>query len=231
MTDAPLLDGPKIAGLSRAARLSRRKLATMIGVSQTAIKSIETGRNHDELNGRHLRLLADALGVKPAELFAAPPAAPPATNDDHLIVPGIVLAAPGGISAEAIALALQWTLDRVDRALRSAQATLVNSGLRLIEAPAHSWQLRPASSAAIREPPDDLTTELDRNTMQLAARIRRYEMTDRGRTLSTDDQASLAHLVALGLATVDCRWTGPHEQPDRPKVVSLQTNPAAAADD
>lgn len=208
MTDAPLLDGPKIAELSRAARLSRRKLATIIGVSQTAIKSIETGRNHDELNGRHLRLLADALGVHPIDLLAKPTVAAP-TDDDHLIVPGIVLAAPRGISAEAIALALQWTLDRVDGTLRDAQATLLNTGLRLIEAPAHTWQLRPATSAAIRNRPDDLTTKLDRNTVRLAARIRRYEITDGGRTLTTDDQASLAHLVALGLATVDCRWTGP----------------------
>lgn len=210
MTHAPLLDGPKIAELTRAARLSRRKLATMIGVSQTAIKSIETGRNHNELNGRHLRLLADALGVPPIDLLIKPTVVAP-TNDDHLIVPGIVLAAPGGISAEAIAHALMWTLDRVDRALRSAQATLSNTGLRLIEAPAHTWQLRPAVTAAIREPPEDLTTELDHNTMRLAARIRRYEITDRGRTLTTHDQASLAHLVALGLATVDCRWTGPRD--------------------
>lgn len=64
-------------------------------------------------------------------------------------------------------------------------------------------------SAAIREPPDDLTAGLDRNTVRLAARIRRYEITDGGRTLTAPDQASLAHLVPLGLATVDCRWTGP----------------------
>lgn len=208
MTQPPLLDGDKIAQLSRAARLSRRSLATMIGVSQTAIRSIETGRNHDELNGRHLRLLARALGVHPVELFARtrPRAIP---DDDHLVVPGLVLAAPAGISTEAIALALRWTLNRADRALRNAQTALSGSGLRLIEAPAHRWQLRSAICGALRELPDDVTTELDHNTVALAARMQRCEIIDGGQTLSVHDQRSLTELVALGLATISCEWTGP----------------------
>ena len=63
----------KVPGLARcriAAALSQRELAKSAGVSHVTIARLESG--HDA-HPRTIRKLAEALGVKPADLMAQPP--------------------------------------------------------------------------------------------------------------------------------------------------------------
>ncbi len=59
------MDRPDLADALRSTRealgLTRRALADQVGVSESYIGLLETGRKWDGLTSRHLRALADAL--------------------------------------------------------------------------------------------------------------------------------------------------------------------------
>lgn len=74
------MDTDALASLLRDTRaiagLSRRALAERVGISESYIGLLETGRKWEGLTTRHLSALADALGwdaLRRASVLAAPP--------------------------------------------------------------------------------------------------------------------------------------------------------------
>lgn len=65
-----LLDSQRIRELRHVRGFSARRVARHLGISATAVASLEAGANHAGLSLRVVIDLARLLGVAPAELFA-----------------------------------------------------------------------------------------------------------------------------------------------------------------
>jgi transcriptional regulator with XRE-family HTH domain len=114
-----VLDSTLLQNRRLQAGLSRRRLATLLGVSQTTIRGLEQGTNHLELNVRLLTRLAGALGCTPRDLFAAPDGATPAQADDRT-VEAAMLELRSRVHQDQLAAALGWTLTRTATGPRGA---------------------------------------------------------------------------------------------------------------
>jgi transcriptional regulator with XRE-family HTH domain len=180
MLDKPpaLLDGARIRTLRHAAGLSTRDLARRLGTSPTTITNLEAETNHDDLPLRLTANLASALGVAPAELYAMPPEQAPLPASDDRVIEAALLIAGAAISTSQLADALDWTLARVGKAVRTLTARHTQTGLRVQDC---GWQRH-----ALRAATEHLTAD-----QQHA--LHRLGPVQRGLTVDT---AALLHKVA-----------------------------------
>lgn len=153
--------------------LSQRALAQQLGTTTTVIRSLEDGRNHNDLSLRFVVNLAAALAVDPAALF-------PRTGMSSEDVPGADVrklgaafaAAQVGRSRERIARALAWNLDRLDRAMTDLAHSLAAVGMR-VERGSTGWKLRPDLAALTWD--DELRLEQARH-VERGLRLREAEL-------------------------------------------------------
>ncbi len=213
------LNGPLVRRLRLAGGMSRRELAPRLNVSQTAIRSIEEGRNHDELTVRHLRLLADVLGVPPAELFLERPASTSErTDEDTQRVIAALTSLRTPIHRDTLARWLGWTLPRTATALANAAATLDGTGGLVQLTSAGEARLMPAPT---RQPSGPMPTEVElpslgADALRLLKRLQAMSTsTARERHLSRRDRRQLAVLMEHGL--VD-EYGRPAD--DRPRITT-----------
>lgn len=64
------MDGDKVRAARKRAALTLRELAVVAGVHYVTLNRIERGKVKGDVYPSTLRKLADALGVKPAELMS-----------------------------------------------------------------------------------------------------------------------------------------------------------------
>lgn len=140
-----LLDSQRIRHLRHVRGFSVRRVARHLGISATAVTSMETGANHAGLPLRVIADLAHLLGVAPAELFdrdRRQPAAP--TTDDQAIEAALAITR-SATSTTDLGRALGWELARVRSAIEVLGHRQAHTGMRIHD---HGWQrhtLRPAT--------------------------------------------------------------------------------------
>ncbi len=194
-----LLDSQRIRELRHVRGFSVRRVARHLGISATAVASLEVGANHAGLSLRVVADLARLLGVAPAELFARvrdQPAVP--TTDDQALEAALAMT-QSATSTTDLARALKWDLARVRQALRQFEARLQQSGVRLHD---HGWQ-----RYALRSATEHLSDDQQRA-------INRIGPQQRGMTVET---ASLLAQVAEGV--VKREW---HRRSSAGQRVALQ---------
>lgn len=179
---------------------SIRRVARHLGVSATAVASLEAGANHAGLPLRVVVTdLARLLGVAPAELFARDGGQPAVPTSDDQAVEAALAMRRSATSTTDLARALEWDLARVREALTQLEGRLQQSGVRLHD---HGWQryaLRPA------------TEHLSDHQQRALNRIGPQQ---RGMTVET---ASLLAQVAEGVVTKE--W---HRRSSAGQRVALQ---------
>lgn len=199
------LNGPLVRRLRLAGGMSRRELAPRLNVSQTAIRSIEEGRNHDELTVRHLRLLADVLGVPLAELFLERPArTSERADDDTQRVIAALTFLRASIHRDDLARWLGWTLPRTATALANAAATLDGTGALVRLTAAGEAQIM---SAPTRQPTGPIPSQvqgqlppLGADALRLLKRLEAMSASSgRERHLSRRDRRHLSVLMEHGI--------------------------------
>jgi transcriptional regulator with XRE-family HTH domain len=138
------LDPTKVATARLAAGYSVHALARLLGVSQSAIRSLEEGINHRELNLGLLADLAHALQQPPADLFydQTPSHRPPAPDD--VVVEAALTELRGWTRTGHLAEALGFTLERTRAALQALGERLEGSGIQLESSTWGITRLRPA---------------------------------------------------------------------------------------
>ncbi len=208
MTTETLLEARRIRSLRLRAGLSRRAIAPQLALSQTAVRSIEQGRNHDDLTLRHVRKLAQALGVESHELLAPPPSRRTGTEDSAVIIAALQHAARP-LRREQLCEALKWPLSRVVAALDSAQRQLRGTGLNLIQTGHGQCRLDAAPDALddtavhrLSAPPDP-PTPLKGDALRLLKRLIERPPEHFERSLSDRDRAALPQLLANQILTLD----------------------------
>jgi transcriptional regulator with XRE-family HTH domain len=205
--DAPILDGQAIRRHRLAAGLSRRQVAPLLNLSQTAIRNLERGVNHDELTIRHVRRLAHVLGVGVSELLAQPPERAIAPEADAAVVGAALSRRTDSIHRDQLAFGLGWTLERTQTALERAQTNLDSCGLRLrIEGRGNCWLasgmdwLQPPQVSRLDEDCGPFA-ELNRQELALLHLIRSNPI-DAERKLRVRDRQRLGRLMEQGLVEV-----------------------------
>jgi transcriptional regulator with XRE-family HTH domain len=146
MTEILISDAIKIRRTS--AGMSELALGRAIGVSQTFIRNLEAGLNHESLTLRLVARLADVLGTDIAELVGAEPDASQPAPDDIRVEALLADAQPYSVAAHEIAAAFDWPLRRAYSALRQLRSRLTAGGTRLREASGGTWRIT-ASQASI----------------------------------------------------------------------------------
>lgn len=206
----PVLDCVKIRHYRVRASLTVRQLALRLAVSATTIERLEAGTNHDELNGRFFRLLADELGVALCELMPRPQTDVPSPAPDDIVIEAALACLDGAVPAAALAQALGWELGRVRQALAGLAERSQATGQRVHDAGWQKHRLRPATEhltdiqqrALHQLGPRErgLTTATARLLMQ----VKRGEVDDEWRrTASNADRVTFASLLDQGLVEID----------------------------
>lgn len=133
MNDPPdaLVNSRLALHLRIQAGLARRTLANQIGVSETVIRGIEDGHNHETLTLALVLRLATALGTTPPRLQTPDQTIQPPTDDD-VIVESALATLARSVPAHDLATALDWTLERTVAALKALQRRLHGTGQALI---------------------------------------------------------------------------------------------------
>jgi transcriptional regulator with XRE-family HTH domain len=126
----PILDIELIKNLRLSARLSRRALADRLGVSQTVVRTLETGADHGAYPLDFLVRLASELGSTPGALVQGRSSERQVEADDVKLEAALAI---GGreLRRPAIAKAFGWDLDRVTAAADALGRRLGGTGLML----------------------------------------------------------------------------------------------------
>jgi transcriptional regulator with XRE-family HTH domain len=134
-----LLDADLVRARRLELGLSERKLAALLGVSQTIVRGIEAGTNHKDLTLGDVQRLAGALSVEvhqlltPADADAAAPAGPVThtTHLDHAVTQlgALLYDIDRLLPVEALAATLGLTLDQTHEALDELDRRLRPAGL------------------------------------------------------------------------------------------------------
>jgi transcriptional regulator with XRE-family HTH domain len=126
------LDISLIQRLRSQRGLSQRGLGLEVGVTPAIIHRIENGEGHGDLSVHQVAQLAAALGVAPRTLFIEETVAERTTiHPEVAIVEAALATAAVAASAESLAAALSWSLDRTINALESLDQHLQGTGIRL----------------------------------------------------------------------------------------------------
>ena len=195
-----LLDNQRIRHLRHVRGFSVRRVARHLGISATAVTSLETGANHAGLPLRVVTDLAQLLGVAPAELFARDGRQPAVPKTDDQAVEAALAITRSATSTTDLGRALGWDLGRVRRALALLGERQGHTGMRIHD---HGWQRH-----ALRPATEHLSTDQQRA-------LHRIGPQHRGLTLET---ASLLAQVAEG--TVKKGW---HRSSSTGQRMALQT--------
>jgi len=126
----PILDIELIKNLRLSARLSRRALADRLGVSQTVLRSLETGADHGTYPLDFLVRLASELGTTPGALVQGRSSERQVDADDVKLEAALAIAGKE-LRRAAIAKAFGWDLDRVTAAAEALGRRLDGTGLML----------------------------------------------------------------------------------------------------
>ena len=112
MKTTEILDSNGIRILRTASGMSESALARALGVSQTVVRNLENGQNHDVLTLRTVARLANILGTDIRHIVSAGVEQADPTSDDIRAEALIIDAAPYPLAAQEIAEAFQWPLRR-----------------------------------------------------------------------------------------------------------------------
>jgi len=195
-----LLNSQRIRHLRHVRGFSVRRVARHLGISATAVTSLEAAANHAGLPLRVVTDLAHLLGVAPAELFARDgwqPAAP--TTDDQAVEAALAITR-SATSTTDLGRALGWDLARVRSAIELLGQRQAQTGTRIHD---HGWQRH-----ALRPATEHLSEDQQRA-------LHRIGPQHRGLTIET---ASLLAQVAQG--TVKKGW---HRRSSTGQRMALQT--------
>lgn len=115
-------------------RISERELARRTGLGDSTVRAL---LRRNELNTSaqiaDIYRALEFLGITPGELLNTPPPAEPADNndDDIATLAGLLLSERNMHPAERLAIALEWTLDRLYNTLPALDARLRQAGLKV----------------------------------------------------------------------------------------------------
>jgi transcriptional regulator with XRE-family HTH domain len=180
----PILDIELIKNLRLSARLSRRALADRLGVSQTVVRSLETGADHGAYPLDFLVRLASELGSTPGALVQGRSSERQVEADDVKVEAALAIAGKE-LRRPAIAKAFGWDLDRVTAAVDALGRRLEGTGLMLQTHFGGRYAIRPRA---------EMLTEAEVSALE------RGEMARKGLTVSA---LRLLKNVALGPVTAD----------------------------
>ena len=127
----PILNGTLIRERRLSLGLSQPALARAIGVSSPVVDRIERGTNHDELNMRMVRQLAERLGLSMGGILAPPPCGSSAGEVDVKLEAALSLVSRR-ISLSGVARALDLDLPTAQAAIEALRERLAPSGRRVI---------------------------------------------------------------------------------------------------
>jgi transcriptional regulator with XRE-family HTH domain len=168
-----VLNGELVQQRRRELGLSRRALAQRLSVSQTAVRTIETRREHPTANLHLVERLAAELAVNPRNLLLAvdvasnvrtrePLFAEPAEGRDHERL-GAVLGPAGGTHRDDLAQMLDWSLERMVCATAALAERLRQVG----------WLLCDSADGTLRVAPDETLLSADELNVVDKARLGR----------------------------------------------------------
>lgn len=143
-------NGDKVRDRILGMRISERELARRTGLGDATVRAL---LRRSELNTSaqvaDIYRALDELGLTPGQLLDPPPPAEPddTTDDDIQTLAGLLMAERTMHLPERIALALGWTLDRLNTTLTALDARLRPTGLR-VHRNAMGIAIRPATNNA-----------------------------------------------------------------------------------
>lgn len=126
--------------------LTERELARLLGVGGAVVRGLEQGRNHETLPLGLLARWAELLGVQLALLLTEPDGEVQPTEPDDAAAIGMLLAeADRLIALDALADALDWSLERVRTAVADLAGRTAGVGL-VVHRLNNDVALRPAAT-------------------------------------------------------------------------------------
>jgi transcriptional regulator with XRE-family HTH domain len=137
-----IIDLELIKTLRLSGRLSQRALADRLGVSQTVVRSLETGADHGAHPLHFLVRLATALGTTPGALLQGRSSERQVDTDDVKLEAALAIAGRE-LRRPAIAKAFGWDLDRVTAAADAFGRRLEGTGLMLQTHEGGRYAIRP----------------------------------------------------------------------------------------
>ena len=126
----------------RAGGLSIHKLAQQAWIDPYILWNEPDEPGNDRIPLGTLRTLSRLLDLDLEELVGSP-TTPPDTPDDDIRIEAALAEHPGSFSRDDLAGALEWTLERVDRALNALEERLKPTGRRLRKIGWHRYTLGP----------------------------------------------------------------------------------------
>lgn len=201
----PCLDTALIARRRIALGLSQRALSAECGFTNVTISLLESGRNHEELTIRKLGRLADALGLPTGALFTDAQGDAREPAEDDRVLEALLAEARQALGRGQIAVALGWTLDRVEAALAQLASRLDPTGVLLHRA-SSGFTLRPRSELFTHEQRQELerlrlrTRQLRAPGMRLLLAAVRGELpADWDQRAGNSDRVNMSMLVNAGV--------------------------------
>jgi transcriptional regulator with XRE-family HTH domain len=174
--------------------LSQRKLAASAGIDALTIKRLEAGADPADVTLRVLGNLADALGVRPADLLARSPAETSAQAREPVVTIGSALAADGRSTRTGLSRTALIPPEEVDEVLAQLAGRLEPLGIAVARHGEEVW-LAPRTAAAAT---GERHRPLDVNQARLLRRIHRGEEVRRSLT-KVERTLILPSLLRLGL--------------------------------
>jgi transcriptional regulator with XRE-family HTH domain len=218
MSAPAVLDGARIRRRRQQLALSERDVATHLGTTSSAVRSLELGTNHDTLTATYLTALAQLLGMTPSELFTT--TAPTAVAATDVQIVGALLTEAGRrVPISALAQACGWDLEHTHQVLDALADTLVPVGQMLQRTPDLVGVAPSMSAADPTQVRDLLRVTHARSGMNLrtATTLHRvFAGTLTGAESDNTTRVALGELVNAGLLTHDAgdRGTRPALHPD-----------------
>lgn len=200
-----ILDTDEVLRRRLSKRLSQRRLATKIGVSETLVRNLEQGRNHELLHLGLVVRLAAILEIPLADLFRHT-AEETAPQDDDVVVEAALATVRHAVDVAELAGALSWDMKRTNAALAQLQPRLEGSGQQLVNSGWRKVALVPVSfgareGLAIRQ----LSSRQRGLTVNTARVLRDLHRIDAEwhRRASNPQRTALAELMNLGIVRDD----------------------------
>ncbi len=193
-----------IAERCRAGGLSIHKLAQQACIDPYVMWNDLAEPGDDRIPLGTLRTLSGLLDVTLDELVTGP-TTPPQTSGDDIRVEAALAEPPGSFTRDDLAGALEWTLERVDRALNALDVRLQPTGLRLRVIGWHHYTLGP-NLAILAAPERARLTRTSTNRLARKELQTLYHISygwDRIAAFRIDQRASIEPLITHGLIETD----------------------------
>ncbi len=195
------INGPLVRRRLLEQNLSEREFARHTGLTSTTTRAIVSNSGlTSALSVADLYRMIALLGVTIPDLLVEAPEASEPDGEDHTVLIRLLQAEKRAHDAVRIALALDWTLDRLYRAAADADAALPAVGLRLHRTNG-GYTLRPADEeveearrrlALLRDDDEGITASMAR------VLIGAYDRTLSDQEDRNDHRVQLAQLHNLG---------------------------------